>query len=308
MFEFRVTPPASDIMRRQAALSQFQALAACMGIAARTSRAVTAGGLTALQLLGVPIPTRTTLDPAVVDCVTFSHKTRLRVNGAVCHTWPNIATPGAVIDVDGVECLSPEAAFAYMGKHLQLLELVKLADSLTRRDEVLKRTTIHRIWTFIQTCDPFPGQAKCEKALCLARERTDSPKETETRLIIARECFPPLTVNYELETPDGTRLLDLASADFRIAVEYDGGHHASRISEDHERLNDIQSHLWTVFVVDNDTLRSDIRRRKFLNALERAFVNAGAVFTRRHLSLDELADRRRHQGWLTQLHDIKTEG
>ena len=289
MYEFFTMPPSANIMQHQAALAQRQALAACADVASRTSHTVTAAGLTALQLLGVPLPSTPTLDASLVECVTFSRRTRFVVHEATCHAWSNVTTPGAVIEVGDVECLSPEAAFAYMGRHLCLLELVKLADSLMCRDEMLRRTTPDRIWNFLQDCTPFAGRAQCRRALRLARERTDSPKETESRLAIEREAFPEMTPNYQLDTEMGQRPLDLASEEFRIAVEFDGRHHLSRISDDHERINDIQSRLWTVFILDNDTLQSESRRSQFLDSLERAFRNAGAKFTRRHMTLDQLA-------------------
>lgn len=296
MFEFLTMPPATNIMRHRAATAQRQALLACTDVANRTGHTVTAAGLTALQLLGAPLPESSTLNENLVDCVVFSRKTRFAVHGAACHVWSNVTTLGAVIEVGTVECLSPEAAFAFMGRHLSLLDLVKLADSLTCRDEMLHRTTLDEIWNFIRNCTPFAGRAKCEHALCLARERTDSPKETETRLALDCEAFPEMTTNYLLETESGQKFLDLASEDYRIAVEFDGRHHLSRIGEDHERINDIQSRLWTVFVIDNDTLQSTSRRNQFLDTLERAFRNAGAQFTRRHMTLDQLADLRKHRG------------
>ena len=295
MFEFRTLPPAADIMRHQAALTQRQTIASCTDLAARTGRTITVGGLTALQLLGVPLPSSCKLNPKLIDCIVHSHKTRFHLRGAVCHTWPNVSTAGAVIDVSNVECLSPEAVFAYMAPHLPLLELITLADSLTCRDEILQRTTLPKINAFIRDCSPFRGRVKCERALCLARERTDSPMESDARLIIAGESFPEMQTNYPIQTPGGEKLLDLASPEFRIAVEFDGSHHRFQISEDHERINDIQSQAWTVFIVDYDTLHSDIRRQRFLNALEQAFHNAGATFERRHLTLGELSDRRRHR-------------
>lgn len=126
MFEFRTLPPAADIMRHQAALTQRQTIASCTDLADRTGRTITVGGLTTLQLLGVPLPSSCNLNPQLIDCIVHSHKTRFRLHGAVCHTWANVSTAGAVIDVNEIECLSPEAVFAYMAPHLPLLELIPL--------------------------------------------------------------------------------------------------------------------------------------------------------------------------------------
>lgn len=71
MYEFLTMPPSTNIMQRQAALAQRQALAACADAASRTSHTVTDGGLTALQLLGAPLPSATALDANLVECVTF---------------------------------------------------------------------------------------------------------------------------------------------------------------------------------------------------------------------------------------------
>lgn len=295
MYEFHTMPPTTDIMRHAAARRQHQAVERCLALQSRTSRTITAGFTTALQLLGTPLPDSSAVDAGTLHVVTYSHATRLNVSGVRCHAWSNVDTPGAVIDVFGIECLSPEAAFAHMGRHVPLQELVALADSLMCRDEALRRTTRKSLARFLHDCTPFAGRTRCLRALRLAREGTDSPRETALRLALQQEGFPEMTVNHQIHTDEGPRYLDLAAPDYRIAIEYDGSHHALRIEDDRERLNDIQSRLWTVFTADNRTLTSTISRNRFMDSIERAFINAGARFDRVHRSLEWLSDGRRHR-------------
>lgn len=64
------------------------------------------------------------------------------------------------------------------------------------------------------------------KSLGLARVGVDSPPETRLRLLFARSGLPSFEPNYVLLDLQGAPLwTDLACPEFRLAVEYDGGHH-----------------------------------------------------------------------------------
>ena len=73
---------------------------------------------------------------------------------------------------------------------------------------------------------PAAGLPLLRKSLGLARVGVDSPPETRLRLLFGRSGLPAFEPSYVLLDQQGTPLwIDLACPEFRLAVEYDGGHH-----------------------------------------------------------------------------------
>ena len=78
---------------------------------------------------------------------------------------------------------------------------------------------------------PVAGLRLLRKSLGLARVGVDSPPETRLRLLFGRSGLPAFEPNYVLLDEQGTPLwIDLACPEFRLAVEYDGGHHLTPAS------------------------------------------------------------------------------
>ncbi|WP_159708410.1 endonuclease domain-containing protein [Arthrobacter sp. 18067] len=73
------------------------------------------------------------------------------------------------------------------------------------------------------------GIRKARAALELARVGADSVPETRLRLAIGRDFLPEPVLSYVVCDPWGHELVwpDLAFPDFKVAVNYDGGHHLS---------------------------------------------------------------------------------
>src|SRR5690606_27406781 len=87
-------------------------------------------------------------------------------------------------------------------------------------------TTLDAIRDRLRAWGRFPGCTSVRAALALAREKVESPKETETRLLIIRAGLPEPVVQFEVR--DGGRLvarIDLAYPDLKIAIEYEGDEH-----------------------------------------------------------------------------------
>jgi hypothetical protein len=73
------------------------------------------------------------------------------------------------------------------------------------------------------------GIRKARAALELARVGADSVPETKLRLAIGRDFLPEPVLSYVVCDPWGRELVwpDIAFPDFKVAVNYDGGHHLS---------------------------------------------------------------------------------
>lgn len=96
----------------------------------------------------------------------------------------------------------------------------------------------------------FAGCARVRAALAEAREGVESPKETETRLLIVRAGLPEPVVQFEVR--DGRRLVarvDLAYPALKIAIEYEGdGHRTDKRQwrRDIQRQRELEDRGWTV--------------------------------------------------------------
>src|SRR5690606_31308174 len=92
----------------------------------------------------------------------------------------------------------------------------------------------------------FKGCVTVRTAFGLAREGVESPKETETRLLVIADGLPEPVVQWQVF--DGSRLVgrvDLAYPELKIAIEYDGDGHRT----------------------DKEQWRRDIRRQRELERL-----------------------------------------
>ena len=112
---------------------------------------------------------------------------------------------------------------------------------VSTRAEILERL---RSW------GRFKGSATIREALGWAREKVESPKETETRLAIINDGLPEPIVQHE--EYDGWRLVarvDLAYPQWKIAIEYEGdGHRANKAQwrRDIQRQRELEDRGWIV--------------------------------------------------------------
>lgn len=99
------------------------------------------------------------------------------------------------------------------------------------------------------------GVARARKVLEDADPRSESPRETETRLFLKEAGFTDFVP--QVEVPELRYRLDLADPEHKIAVEYDGPHHDDPVqqSKDRHRRNRLQAAGWIVIVVDRRIFR-----------------------------------------------------
>lgn len=94
------------------------------------------------------------------------------------------------------------------------------------------------------------GAIALREALQLVRTGSESPKETEVRLILVRAGLPEPELNWTLRTATGAFVarLDMAYPEQRVAVEYDGRHHAEgeQFVRDADRWRAISDEGWTL--------------------------------------------------------------
>lgn len=92
------------------------------------------------------------------------------------------------------------------------------------------------------------GAAHLRLALTDARIGSESPKETETRLLLVRAGLPEPELNVDLHAVVGGLIarLDLAYPAYRVAVEYDGRQHSDheQFARDADRWAAIEAEGW----------------------------------------------------------------
>lgn len=135
-----------------------------------------------------------------------------------------------------------------------LLEAVTLADQMLRapRPEFGERSTRltspEQLEAAVVARTASPGVVLARDAAHLARERVDSPRETELRLAILGAGLPEPSVNVWVRDEQGRKLFqpDLAFEDLRVAVQYDGHHHSDpqQVERDVGRAEIATAHGW----------------------------------------------------------------
>lgn len=105
----------------------------------------------------------------------------------------------------------------------------------------------------------FPGCATIRAALERSRESVESPKESETRLMLVDAGLPEPVVQFE-ERENGRLIarIDLAYPELKIAIEYEGdGHRTDKAQwrRDIARQRELESRGWIVVRLTQDDLQ-----------------------------------------------------
>ena len=205
---------------------------ASLSLAARLlQREVAPGGVishcTAAELLAVPLPRDLEYASCMVGHCTLPPPARRRSKrGAAFHSRP----PGATTAVKGVRVSGASELLVELAGLLEHDDLVAAADQLVGPDsKVRPRPCLEQLREqALQARHTYRIQA-VRAALVDARERVESPKETQTRLLLLREGFAEPVINLPVRAPtSGERFrIDLAYPALRIAIEYDGFWHST---------------------------------------------------------------------------------
>lgn len=141
--------------------------------------------------------------------------------------------PADIVMLQGVPVTSiPRTLLDLAGTGaLTLEDLVVIADDLVcehvrYQHPRTARMTLEELLRYAGSRKPVSGLRLLRKSLGLVRVGVDSPPETRLRLLFGRSALPVFEPNHVLLDEQGAPLwIDLACPEFRLAVEYDGGHH-----------------------------------------------------------------------------------
>ena len=159
-------------------------------------------------------------------------------------------------------------------------QMIEVGDGLLRnRDPWLTREQME---TELAKCKGLTGAVQARRVFPLVRAGTDSIRETRVRLILVRAGLPEPVVNHNVYCA-GVGIMysvDLGYEAEKIAVEYDGGIHATveQMQKDAQKRRCLQDERWLVIVVTAADLRQP---NQIVNSVETALVMRRAAMTPR---------------------------
>ncbi|WLQ07214.1 hypothetical protein [Arthrobacter oryzae] len=204
--------------------------------------------LSAALLWGFPLPL-VWQNNEVLHLTCPAGRRALRRKGVAGHQLdlePAEITPGR-----HVQCTSPLRTWFDLAGILGLDDLVIAGDFLLRRRNPL--STLAELDSFLAAKAGKPGYRKSMRARALMRAHTDSPKESEVRLLLRRYGLPEPAINLPMfdETGRWIQDPDMSYEREMVAIQYDGGHHASAAQRrsDIFRDEDAKEAGWRVVVL-----------------------------------------------------------
>jgi Protein of unknown function (DUF559) len=221
-------------------------------------------GITAARLWGLPVESRWRPDEPLVIGVPAG-ATRTRAAGTRVRRFdPARLSSGTV---RGLRTLGPVSAVMSMARETSADDLVVLIDALVTPSKRYPRlslprspfTTVSELAAFAERCRGIHGASAFGAAVERARPGADSPKESQSRLVIVAAGLPEPVVQFEVWV-DGVRraVIDLAYPELKIAIEYEGDHHrtdAAQWAKDIRRQELLESLGWIVIRVTKGELR-----------------------------------------------------
>ncbi|OZG69595.1 hypothetical protein [Bifidobacterium eulemuris] len=286
-----------------------QRMQACADTQERVSAQYVYALTTALELLAVekPLMPRGVQRADRLYVVARAHNTRFRAANLSFVTWP------WPLDTTTVErkftCTSPACTWAMMSTIITLEELIVLGDAMMRRDRRLRRASISDFISYLDSVDEwleqpenagrrgFRGMRNCRRALRLMREGSDSSQESRSSIALMRYGFDHPEFNHPIRNPKNgkTLFIDMAYPEFRVALEYEGAHHAEQWLADVTRQQLIEDEGWDYSQITKLNLGDDEAEEKLAQRVAKSIERQTGVVvpvTERQ-SIRQLCDGRR---------------
>ncbi len=167
---------------------------------------------------------------------------RRRREGLQWHVHPDPAT----WVFGGIRVTTPAQTFLDLAHDMDLVALVVLGDSLVHRGRVTPGQLVDAAQD--------RGSARARQAALLVRRGAESPMETKVRLLLVLAGLPEPRVQVTLVDEEGSPRyrLDLSYPELKVAIEYDGRHHAEDADQwghDIDRREWLDGRGWRLVVV-----------------------------------------------------------
>ncbi len=217
----------------------------CLAYGERMPRSAFFCSVTAARLLGVPLPRR--LEAGEDLHVGVPSPSRApRARGIVGH---KLALGSHDLEAwNGMTRTTAGRTWIDLAATLTTLELVAAGDYLIHRRRPL--VTLEELELRAQCRAGVRGSRKLGAAVSLSNDRSESPKESEVRVILVQAGIGPLAINHPvlLEGLGVAYRLDIAIPHLRIAIEYQGDYHRDplRWRADMTRRSRLEAAGWFV--------------------------------------------------------------
>jgi len=138
-----------------------------------------------------------------------------------------VLTPADCQFRHGIPCTTPERTFCDLAAMLDVAQLVAVGDHLVHHGIVGRGALADAV-------NAYPGRrgrANLRRALDLLDEGSESPKESELRVLLIEAGFTRPVANRVVRDEHGRFVarVDLSYPDLKIAIEYEGDHHREKI-------------------------------------------------------------------------------
>ncbi|NEG95654.1 DUF559 domain-containing protein [Bifidobacterium sp. SMB2] len=276
----------------------------CTETAKRVGRGVLFGMQTSLMLQSIPVPFRCDLRDSVLHTVVRPEGKRIRGRDLQAHVWKRYER-GAFVRVNQyVYALDAVHVWAQLSPHVPFEELIVLTNSvitaLSGNSGDDAADVYARMTDFLELPVRFTGIRNCRLALRLCLGGIRSPMESRTYLTLMSHGLPVPQINavvpgvmFRSNVP---MTVDLAWAEQKVAVEYDGDQHRTdkmQWRRDQEKRELLRSRGWIVVIVTADDLRDADARAALAFRVARYLAKRGARFdfSVEAMSLSTLAKR-----------------
>ena len=207
--------------------------------------------MTAAALLRVPLPPRFQNDPLLH--VAVPRPVRAPEGKGVRGHSVGLSA-GEVRVWDGLRISSPERLWCELSAVLTVPQLVAAGDFLVQRRGPM--TTVERL---AEASAMFAGKAGGpRRAECLPYldPGSESPMESELRVIVITAKIPGFVANMRIEVPGARYRGDLVFPREKVVVEYQSEYHfgAAQRRKDMTRIDRLQAAGWFVMQVNFDDL------------------------------------------------------
>jgi very-short-patch-repair endonuclease len=251
----RATAPSNESSARSFARQREELLQRCRDYLPVAPSRFRFSGVTAAMVYGVPLP-RALSRIETLEVAVAAGSQRPRRRGIVGRRLAVVPPP---VVRDGLPLLPPEQVWLQLAGVLTLDELIVAGDYLVRRKRA--ETSVERLVAEVAISKGSHGTKRARLALRDIRAGTDSPKETELRLLIVRAGLPEPVVGHRITDADGyfVGVPDLAYVEERIAIDYDGEVHRldeSVFLDDIERRERFEDAGWRYVRAAKNHLRS----------------------------------------------------
>ncbi|MFJ6653399.1 endonuclease domain-containing protein [Microbacterium sp. NPDC091313] len=176
-----------------------------------------------------------------------SDESRRRRKGTVVHPLPRDAA--GFVRPFGFAVTDPVTTWCALAATVSVDELIAIGDALVCRQNPV--ATLEDLHAAVRHHGQRWGVKRLRDALLQVRARTDSPRETELRLILVRGGLPEPDVNASTRGYGGRHVKwgDLVHPDYRVLTEYDGEQHrtdSAQYAKDAADIEELVASGWRV--------------------------------------------------------------